>query len=239
MTQHPWLENDCVFADILLPSNTKFEEKDIGNDIYSLQFNTCLDEERCIEPIGESKSDYEIVCLIAEKLGLLEKYTHGKSVEDWIKHAFDTSGVPEFISYSEFKKKGYFVVPTNPDWKKLKPGLREFYEDPQKDPMKTPSGKIEFYSQNLAKYFPDDQERPPVPHWIEKGPSHDERISSERAKKYPLLAMSNHGRWRVHANFDDVSWFHEAPTGKIRGSDGYLYEPLWINPVDAKKSRNS
>jgi trimethylamine-N-oxide reductase (cytochrome c) len=99
--------------------------------------------------------------------------------------------------------------------------------------LKTPSGKIEFYSQNLAKHFPDDRERPPVPHWIEKGDSHDERLSSERARKYPLLIMSNHGRWRVHAQCDDISWTREAPTCKVKGPDGYNYEPLWIHPADA------
>ena len=40
LAQHPWLENDCLFADIILPSNTKFEEEDIGADFYSGQFNT-------------------------------------------------------------------------------------------------------------------------------------------------------------------------------------------------------
>jgi len=99
--------------------------------------------------------------------------------------------------------------------------------------LKTPSGKLEFYSQNLAKHFPDDDERPPVPHWIEKGESHDERITSERAKKYPLLMMSNHGRWRVHAQCDDIPWTREAPTCKVKGPDGYNYEPLWMNPADA------
>ena len=99
--------------------------------------------------------------------------------------------------------------------------------------LKTPSGKIEFYSQNLAKHFPDDEERPPVPHWIEKGESHDERLSSERAEKYPLLMMSNHGRWRVHAQCDDITWTREIPTCKVKGPDGYKYEPLWINPADA------
>ena len=101
--------------------------------------------------------------------------------------------------------------------------------------MKTPSGKIEFYSQNLAKYFPDDKERPPVPHWIERSESHDERISGERAKKYPLLCMTNHPKWRVHAKLDDIDWFHEIVTGKVRGPDGYLYEPIWIHPSDAEK----
>jgi len=100
--------------------------------------------------------------------------------------------------------------------------------------LKTPSGKIEFCSQNLAKYFPDDKERPPVPHWVEKGESHDERLSSERARRYPLLLMSNHGRWRVHAQCDDITWTREAPTCKVTGPDGYKYEPVWINPKDAE-----
>ena len=100
--------------------------------------------------------------------------------------------------------------------------------------MKTPSGKIEFYSQNLAKHFPDDEERSPVPHWIEKGINHDENRSSQRAQKYPLLLMSNHGRWRVHANHDDNSWLREIPTCKVTGPDGYKYEPLWMNPQDAR-----
>ncbi len=87
----------------------------------------------------------------------------------------------------------------------------------------------------MAKAFPDDKERPPVPHWIEKSDFHDERLSSERAKEYPLLVCSNHPRWRVHAQLDDVNWFHEIPTGKVRGPDGYLYEPVWIHPSDAAK----
>ena len=91
-------------------------------------------------------------------------------------------------------------MPTDPDWDKLPPGMRAFHDDPDNNRLLTPSGKIEFYSQNLAKHFPNDKERPPVPHWIEKGESHDERISSVRAKKYPLLVVSNHGHWRVHAN---------------------------------------
>ncbi len=57
----------------------------------------------------------------------------------------------------------------------------------------------------------------------------------ERAKKYPLLVISNHPRWRVHAQLDDINWFHEIVTCKVKGPDGYLYEPIWIHPSDAAK----
>ena len=65
------MENDCLFADIILPVSTKFEEDDLTADINGGQFTVLIDEEKCIEPLGESKSDYEIVCLIAERLGML------------------------------------------------------------------------------------------------------------------------------------------------------------------------
>ncbi len=98
------------------------------------------------------------------------------------------------------------------------------YEDPEKYPLDTTSGKLEFYSERLAQNFPDDRERPPIPKWIEKSETHDERIGGNRAKMFPSLLMSNHGRWRVHAQCDDISWTREAPTCKIKGWDGYITE---------------
>ena len=237
LAQHQWLENDCILADIILPVNTKFEEEDITTDYESGQYSTVMSGGKCIESLGESKSDYEIVCMIANKLGLLEKYTGGKSAEEWLRLSFENSGIQKLISFEEFNKNGYFVIPTDPEWKNYPPGLRKFFEDPKNNPLKTPSGKIEFYSQNLAKHFAGDKERPPVPHWVEKGESHDERLSGERAKKYPLLIVSNHGRWRVHAQCDDITWTREIQTCKVEGPDGYKYEPLWMNPADAARRR--
>ena len=236
MAQQPWLENDCQFADLILPVTTKFEENDIQVDHMSEQFSLIFSEDQCIEPLSESKSDYEIVCMIAERLGLLEKVTEGKTIQEWIKFAFDHSGAKEFITYEEWKKKGYYISPTVPESRgpaTRRTPMQGFYEDPEKHPLKTPSGKIEFYSQNLAKHFPGDEERPPVPHWIPYGETHQESLLCERGKKYPLLTVSNHGRWRVHAQLDDITWFREIETCKIKGPDGYFYEPLWINPKDA------
>lgn len=234
VAQHPWMENDCLFADIILPISTKLEEEDISVDQFSGQFNHIFYEDQCIEPLGESKSDYEAVGEVAKKLGLYEEYTEGKSVEDWIKAGFESSGVAGMISYDEFREKEYFMIPTAPDWRDDPPGFRPFYEDPEAHPLQTPTGKLEFYSTGLAEHFPDDKERPPVPHWIPYGETHQESLLHSKAKKYPFLIVSNHPRWRVHANLDDVPWLREIPTCKVKGPDGYLYEPVWINPVDAK-----
>ena len=232
IVQHPWLENDTLLADIILPVSTKMEEEDFGIDRDN-QFRSIFLEEKGIEPIGEAKSDYDIVCEVAKKLGIYDKYTEGKTVKEWIKFAYEHSGVQKLVSWEELKEKKYYPIPTAKDWEKDPPCLIKFYEDPENNPLETPSGKLEFYSEALAKHFPDDKERPPIPKWIERGETHDERLSGKRAKKYPLLMMSNHGRWRHHAQGDDISWTREAPTCKVKGADGYMYEPLWINPKTA------
>jgi len=232
--QHPWLENDCFCSDIILPACTTYEVDDIMPNYWpGLQFNNVMFMKQAIKPVAESKSDYEIICEIARKMGKEELVTEGKSLDEWFKWTHESLGLPEVISWEDFNEKEYYVFPTADDWEKDPPGHRPFYEDPEKNPLPTPTGKLEFYSERLAQHFPDDTERPPIPKWIEKGPTHDERLSSERAKKYPLLMMSNHGRWRMHAQCDDISWTREIPTGKVKGQDGYMYEPLWIHPKTA------
>jgi molybdopterin guanine dinucleotide-containing S/N-oxide reductase-like protein len=232
LMQHPWLEDDCLYADIILPVNTKFEEEDIGA-AYSHTYDLIFPEGKCIEPIGESKSDYEIVGEIAKKLGRYEEFTEGKSIKEWIRFGFERSGVASMVDWEELNKKGYYVVPPVDGWDKAPAGMMEFYKEPEKHPLHTKSGKIEFYGQWLAEHFPGDPERPPVPHWVPEGVTHQESPQSKRAEKYPLLLVSNHPRWRVHAEHDDVTWLREIGTCKIKGPDGYLYEPVWINPVDA------
>jgi trimethylamine-N-oxide reductase (cytochrome c) len=102
-----------------------------------------------------------------------------------------------------------------------------------KNPLPTPTGKLEFYSESLDKAFPDDKERPPYPKWVERSELHDESLFGDRVKEYPLLCMSNHGRWRFHANCDDITWHREVETMKIRAADGYQYEPAWIHAKTA------
>ncbi|WP_102379550.1 molybdopterin-dependent oxidoreductase [Raoultibacter timonensis] len=235
VAQHIWMENDCLFADILLPINTKYEEEDIGQDNGAAPFGLIYYEEKAVEPIGESKSDWEAVGEVAKKLGVYDEFVEGKSVDEWIKIGFDGAEKPSDISFEEFKDKGYFIAPTLDDWEELPRGFGPFCEDPEAHPLSTPTGKVEFYATALAEHFPDDDERPPVPHFIPYGERHQESLLHPRSEKYPFLIVSNHPRWRIHANMDDIPWFREIPTCKVVGPDGYKYEPVWINPKDAEK----
>jgi len=233
--QHPWMENDCLMADIILPVNTKLEEEDIGADIFSGQYNLLFPEHKCVEPLGESYSDYEIACKIAERLGLLEKYTGGKSIDDLIKYGWETSRCQDLISWEELNEKGYYVVPTADNWEDIPAGFYNFYKDPERHPLSTPTGKLEFEATGLLEHFPSDLERPPVPKWVATGISHEETIGTERSKKYPLLVCSNHPRWGVHSQHDDMSWLREIGTCKVKGPDGYMYHPVWLHPSEAGK----
>ncbi|MFC1927415.1 molybdopterin-dependent oxidoreductase [Chloroflexota bacterium] len=233
--QHIWLENECLLADIILPVNTKLEEEDIAVDIFSGQYNLLFPEHKCVEPLGESYSDYEIVCKLAERLGLLQKYTEGKSISDWIKYGWETSRCADLVSWKKLNEKGYYVVPTADNWEDVPAGFCEFYKDPDKHPLSTPTGKLEFEATGLRKHFPDDLERPPVPKWVAKGISHEETIGTERSKKYPLLVCSNHPRWGVHSEHKDMIWLLEIETCKVKGPDGYQYQPGWLHPSEAEK----
>ena len=239
VAQHPWLENDCYFADIIFPVATKHEMHELGNDLSSGNFVSVYKTDPCCDPIGESLSDFDVCVKVAEKLGpeYVKAYTGDLTEEERVRFFYKATGCEDYLSWEDFQKQKIFVVPCKPreEVEKLPAGLYDFYRDPAANPLTTPTGKLEYYSTDLARHLPDDPERPPVPHWIEKGETHDERLSSERAGEYPLLCMSNHGRWRMHCQCDDIIWNREVETMKIRGKDGYQYEPCWMHTSEAEK----
>ena len=237
VAQHPWMENDCCFADLIFPVVTKHEMHDLCNDASSGGFTSLYLESPSCAPIGESKSDFDVCAEVAKKLGpdYYNAYTCNFTEEERVRLFYKATGLEERMSWDEFSKKKIFVIPCKKDADKLTPGLRKFYEDPKGNPLSTPTGLMEFTSTHIEQYMPDDPERPPIPKWIERSETHDERIGGDRAKEYPLLCMTNHGRWRMHAQCDDIIWNREVPTMKIRAKDGYQYEPAWLHPAEAEK----
>ena len=162
----------------------------------------------------------------------------GMTCAEWRQFEYQNSRLGEEISWEDLNDKGFYFPKQDPEQDKIPAGMSGFYYDPENWPLDTPTGKLEFWSEALATNFPDDKERTPMARWTiggskEDGWTHDETLWGERCKDYPLLMVANPARWRVHVQGDDIKWFREIETCKVKGKDGYLYEPGWINPVDA------
>ncbi|MDR1184526.1 MAG: molybdopterin-dependent oxidoreductase [Coriobacteriales bacterium] len=238
VTNHQWIENDSLFCDLILPVTSCVEENDdVGASmVVPLRYHAL--NEAAIDPIGESKSDYEIGIELAKRFGVEGNLTMGMSEDEWFEYAFGNSDLPQEIDWETMKEKVYYIPKVDPEWKNMPRGMQNFYENPETYPLDTPSGKIEFWSQALADTFPDDMERQPMARWMiggseSEGWTHDETRLGEKAKEYPLLICSTAGRYRTHVQGDDIIWFREIETVKVRGWDGYDYEPVWMAPEDA------
>jgi molybdopterin guanine dinucleotide-containing S/N-oxide reductase-like protein len=254
VNQDCWWCTETQFADVILPACTNLERNDIGEwaspggrSLHSS--NGCnhriiIYQQKCIEALYESKSDYWIFSQLAEKLGVKSDYTEGNTEEDWIEKMFYSSELPQYITFEKFKKKGYYIAGV-PDNYKSTPALRWFSEGrdcdtPDKnnphwntkeaDQLGTLSGKIEFVSESLKKFTPDDEERPLLARYI---PSW-EGYNSALAKKYPLQFISPHPRMTFHTQHDVHSpWLAEIPANRVN-KNGYPWHVVRLHPVDAK-----
>jgi trimethylamine-N-oxide reductase (cytochrome c) len=260
VNQAVWMEGETKFADIILPACTNFERWDIGDWAYAAGYGThkfdqvnhrlIVLEQKCIEPLGESKSDYEIFSLLADRLGVGDIYTEGGHSDlDWVKRMFHASDLPQRISWEDFAEKGYYLVPAPKD-RELTPALRWFAEDREKDTpdwgppvwdqdrrkgLQTQSGKIEFVSSSLTRFYetdPTDPERPAMgPQYIESWEGHHTTALYE---KYPLQMVSPHPRYSFHTMGDAKgSWSSDIKDHRILKEDGHHYWIMRLNPKDA------
>jgi ferredoxin len=189
---------------------------------------------KSIEPIGESKSDSEIVYEISKKIEDLEEdLTEGMTILDMQKKIWEYMGGEKLVSWEQLWEKKYWIYNTAEDWEKDSPGFRNFYNDPAQYPLATPTGKLEFYSEALAKAYPDDKERPPIPKWIEK--SHNLNIA-QKCTSCAHLRDSDPDEWLVPRCVD------QCPTDALRfGEEAELADFIkaaeTLNPEAGTKSR--
>ena len=239
VTNHQWMENDSLFADLVLPVTTCLEDDDTMGASMTVGMRWAGYTPHACDRVGVSKSDWEIALEVLDRFGKREELDLGMTTDQWLKYGFTNSHLTTEVDWDTLVEKGLYYPKLEENWRDELPGMRGFYEDPENFPLDTPSGKLEFYSQALADNFPDDKERQPIAKWITGGPAeegwtHDESLWGERCKKYPLLVTANPARFRVHVQGDDIAWYREIETTKVKGPDGYLYEPVWMAPEDAE-----
>ena len=257
VNQSIWNEGEVKFADVILPACTNFERSDIGewanpggyghDWVGQLNHRVIGIQHKCIEPLGESKSDYQIFHDICARLGHSAYFTEGHREIDWVKRLFDASDLPSGISWKKFCKKGYYVVPAEKEksrppvsYKWFADGKKKNVPEPQPlpgsygenflDGLQTQSGKIEFESQSLKRYG-KDPERPPLNIYI---PSWEGTHTSDLYKKYPLQLVSPHSRYSFHTKGDGKdSSVNDIKDHRIN-IDGYAYWIVRVSTQDAE-----
>ncbi len=256
VNQSIWHEGEAQFADIIFPACTNFERTDIGewassggyghHNFNQLNHRVIALQHKCIEPLGESKSDFQIFLELSKKLGLSAYYGEAKTELQWCREQFLSSDLGKVMSWKEFMKKGYYVVPPEKKAENRPPtSMRWFYEGRKKDVpepgplpceygekylegLQTQSGKFEFEPSSLKRF--DDPERPPLNRYE---PSWEGRQTKDLLAKYPLQLITPHPRFSFHTLGDGKDTVLNDIEEHRTLIEGHYYWIARMNPLDA------
>ena len=214
-----WCWNStAIHADIVLPCTTPLERSDIAltpKDPYQVAMD------QVISPVGDARDDHEIFRGIAAIMGCEDAFTEGRSPQEWQRWIYDRSrqqasraGV-ELPSWDEFQQDGWVKVPA-PETQTIM--MDTFRADPEANPLETPSGKIEIFSDTIAGFDYDDCPGHPV--WLEPL----EWLG--KAEPAGLHMISNQPHNKLHSQLDHG---HVSRSDRPRG-----HEPVMMHPGDAE-----
>ncbi len=213
------------FADFLLPANFNLEEDDFARWGKSADMGYVLFAKKAVEPFFESRSIYDICAGVARRMGVEEAFTEGRTRDEWIRHIYSEGRklIPELPEKLEdawemgvYKKKAS-GMPNVP--------YKAFHDDPEANPLKTPSGKLEIFSRQLWDIA--HTWKLPEGSRITALPQYDpawEGVSDPLRSKYPLQMIGHHYKQRTHSTYGNVDWLKRVAP-----------QELWINPVDAEE----
>ncbi|MBS1882527.1 MAG: molybdopterin-dependent oxidoreductase [Actinobacteria bacterium] len=220
IVHEPWWNPMARHADIVFPAATTLERNDIAagmNDVALLAMH------RAVAPPAAVRTDYEVLAALAERLGYGVEFTEGRSAEQWVEHLYEATreGLRErqieLPPFEEFWAAGSAELPAVE-----RTGENSFFalrDDPDANPLDTPSGRVELFSETIASFDYDDC--PGHPTWLEPA----EWLGSRVADRFPLHLLSNQPRTRLHSQYDNGA---QSRAAKVGGR-----EPLLMHPADA------
>jgi Anaerobic dehydrogenases, typically selenocysteine-containing len=184
-------------ADIVVPVTTPLERTDIGaasTDRHIVPMHPIT------APYGEARDDFEVFADLARVLGVEEEFTEGRTAREWLVHLYtgwaDTTrrklGI-DLPDAEEFFAGDVIALPAQPADRAF---LAAFRADPDGRPLRTPSGRIELYSERIAGF--GDADCPGHPTWIEP----EEWLGSPLAQRYPLHLIAHQPRGQLHSQLD-------------------------------------
>lgn len=213
----------CRFSDIVLPACTQWERNDI--DQYgSYSARGLIAMHKLVDPLYQSKSDFEIMTELTRRFGRHKEYTRGMDEMEWVRSLYAecrtaNEGKFEMPEFDEFWEKGVL------DFGEVKPWVRHaaFREDPEVNALGTPSGFIEISSRKIERFGYEHCQGHPM--WFEKS---ERSHGGPGSKKHPFWMQSCHPDKRLHSQMCDSEEFRATYTVQGR-------EPVYLNPQDAKE----
>ncbi|MBW2031088.1 MAG: molybdopterin-dependent oxidoreductase, partial [Deltaproteobacteria bacterium] len=159
-----------AFADILLPAATYAERDGLTIEPPPLPYLGTIN--KAIEPVGESRSDMEIILEMGKRLN--PQAWPWDDVRGW----YDSILEPLGMSFDVLRERGWIHAPFH--YRKHEKGL---LRPDGKPGFNTPTGKVELYCTALEKAGLD-----PLPYYEEapEGPV----STPEIAKEYPLILIT-------------------------------------------------
>ena len=200
------------YADILLPVAHWFEVTEAHWQSTNLPF--VLWQDKVADPLYESKSDVEIVRLIAEALGH-NNFPLLKNEDEFQKVLFDSDMLRQYGVTLDRLKEEKAVRHWTPDESEL-----IAYKDLK---FATPSGRISFYRETPYKMYDVGQEVDAVrERSLAWDPPKEAWVDSEVRKKFPFHCISERQRHRTHSQWQEVGCMCELyprPVCKINPAD--------------------
>ncbi|EPF9727755.1 trimethylamine-N-oxide reductase TorA [Vibrio fluvialis] len=212
----------CRFSDIVLPACTQWERNDI--DSYgSYSGKGLIAMHRLVDPMFQSRTDFEIMTELTRRFGRHEEFTRGMDEMEWVRSLYNdckkaNEGKFEMPEFDEFWEQSVLEFGEGQPWVRH----ADFRKDPEINALGTPSGFIEITSRKIGRYGYEHCQEHPM--WFEKtershgGPGSD---------KYPFWLQSCHPDKRLHSQMCESEAFRA--TYAVQGR-----EPVYINPMDAK-----
>lgn len=201
------------FADILLPGISMLECENITMPWLYGEFLGFTN--KVVEPLYEGRFEYDWLAEVAERLGLGEAFTEGRTAGEWLEKLYEDlrQTEKELPDYETFKKAGIFRYQNNP----LKIAFEKECRDPEKYPFPTPSGKIEIFSEKVyrTKYR---EFFPAIPRYVRPIEGPDDPL----ADRYPLQLIGWHTKRRCHSIHDNNKEMHRIDP-----------QAVWMHPEDA------
>jgi len=217
IVQDPMWTATARRADIVLPASTSIERNDLAGNKRS---DLILAMRKAIEPMGQSRGDFDIFNALADRLDVGSLFNEGRDEMGWIRHLYDQSRdhamrghgilMPDFDTLWD---RGHAPVPVQ----RQHVYLSEFRKDPARNALQTESGLIVLGSKTLADLDHDDC--PAHPAWLPPAEwlgdaSHDE-----------LHLISHQPQGRLHSQLETgASSLDDKQVGR---------ETLRLNPKDA------